>query len=376
MLIIALLIATIVPLIFLYVIYKLDLYGTGSFRIVLVCFAWGMAAFALAYYINTAFVNAGLITWDTVKRYFAPVAEEILKALILIYLVKRPNFTYFVDGAIYGFSIGVGFAIVENYSYVLGGTTSMLGVAIGRVLSTNLMHASASALIGIAVGYARFQRSWRLLLSLLVGVLFALALHLGFNNLVTRVSSGLLLLYAAAVGFGSAGVIALAIKRGLAEEKTWIEETLGEADRVTKGEAAVVHRITDMREILAPLAKRFGPEKASQIERFLMLQARLGILRKTLEKLQDEKMLRAVEAQMSDLRREMDDARRSVGAYCMLYLRHTIPEESSPLWGRLESAIQEKIAARPAGGGANLWSSLSQRTASTSAADGQDNASR
>lgn len=378
MLIIALLIATVVPLLFLYVIYKLDLYGTGSFRIVLVCFAWGMAAFALAYFINRTLLNAGLITLDTLRQYFAPVAEEILKALILIYLVRRPNFTYFVDGAIYGFSIGVGFAIVENYSYVMGNPTSMLGVAVGRVLSTNLMHASASALIGMAVGYARFQRSWRLLLSLFMGVLFAFVLHIGFNNLVTRVSSGLLLLlYAAVVGFGSAGVIALAIKRGLAEEKTWIEETLGEADRVTKGEAAVVHRITDMREILAPLARRFGPEKANQIERFLMLQARLGILRKTLEKLQDEKMLRAVETQMSDLRCEMDDARRSVGAYCMLYLRHTIPEESSPLWGRLESAIQEKITARSTtSGGANLWSSLSQRTVSPSATDGQDDASR
>ena len=80
-------------------------------------------------------------------------------------------------------------------------------------------------------------------------------------------------------------------------------------------------------------------------------------------------------AMEDDLRREMDNARRSVGAYCMLYLRHTIPEESSPLWGRLESAIQEKIAARPAGSGTNLWSSLSQRTASTSTGGGQDNAS-
>ena len=372
MLIIALLIATIVPLIFLYVIYKLDLYGTGSFRIVLACFVWGMVAFALAYFINTTARSAGLISLDTLRQYFAPVAEEILKALILIYLVRRPNFTYFVDGAIYGFAIGVGFAIVENYSYVLGNTTSMLGVAIGRVLSTNLMHASASALIGIAVGYARFHRSWRLLLSLLAGLLLALALHIGFNNLVTRVSSGLLLLYAAVVGFGSAGFIALAIRRGLAEEKTWIEETLGEADRVTKGEAAVVNRITDMREILAPLAKRFGPEKATQIERFLMLQARLGILRKTLEKLQDEKMVKAVEVQMGDLRREMDEARRSVGTYCMLYLRQIFPEESSPLWGSLESAIQEKIAARPASGGANLWSNLSQRTASTSTTEEKD----
>jgi len=373
MLIIAFLIAAAVPLVFLYAIYKLDLYGTGSFRVVLVCFVWGIVAFALAYFINVTARDAGLITGDVLRQYFAPVAEEILKALILLYLVRRPNFTYFVDGAVYGFSIGIGFAIVENYSYILGDPDASMGLAIGRVLSTNLMHASASALVGIGVGYARFHRSWRLLVSVLAGLLLAMALHVGFNNLVTRVESGWLLLYAAGVGFGSGGVIALAIRRGLAEEKAWIEETLGEADRVTKGEAAVVHRITDMRTILAPLKQRFGAEKVEQIETFLMLQARLGILRKTLEKLQDEKMRKAVEVQMGDLRHEMDEARRSVGTYCMLYLRHIFPEEASPLWGRLEATIQEKIAARPADSSMNLWSNLSQRAARPPAAGDQDN---
>ncbi|MBN1313046.1 MAG: PrsW family intramembrane metalloprotease [Anaerolineae bacterium] len=374
MLIVAFLIAIAVPLIFLYTIYKLDLYGTGSFQFVLVSFAWGMAAFALALFINVTAREAGLITGDTLRQYFAPVAEEILKALILIYLVRRPNFTYFVDGAVYGFSIGIGFAIVENYSYILNDPTASMGLAIGRVLSTNLMHASASALVGIAVGYARFHRFWRLLSSILTGLFLAMALHIGFNNLVTRIQSGLLLLYAAAVGFGSGGVITLAIRRGLAEEKAWIEETLGEADRVTKGEAAVVHRITDMRAILMPLKQRFGSEKVDQIETFLMLQARLGILRKTLDKLQDEKMVRAVEVQMDDLRREMDEARRSVGTYCMLYLRHIFPEESSPLWGRLEATIQERIAARPAGSGMNLWSDLGRRAARSPDAAGKDDA--
>lgn len=370
MLIIAFLIATAVPLVFLYAIYKLDLYGTGSFRVVLASFIWGMVAFALAYLVNVTTRNAGLITGDALRRYFAPVSEEILKALILIYLVRRPNFTYFVDGAVYGFAIGIGFAIVENYSYILGDTSGSMGLAVGRVLSTNLMHASASALIGIAVGYARFHRFWRFVVFVLIGLFLAVALHFGFNNLVTRIQSGFLLLYAAVVGFSSGGLIALAIRRGLAEEKVWIEETLGDADRVTKGEAAVVHRITDMRAILMPLEQRFGPDKVDQIETFLMLQARLGILRKTLEKLQDEKMVRAVEVQMDDLRSEMDDARRSVGTYCMLYLRHIFPEDASPLW----STIEDKIAAQPADSGINLWSNLDQRMAQPPEAAGKDDA--
>ena len=60
-----------------------------------------------------------------------------------------------------------------------------------------------------------------------------MALHLGFNNLVTRVNSGLLLIYAATTGITGLIVIAWSIRRGLQEEKAWIEEMLGEADRVT-----------------------------------------------------------------------------------------------------------------------------------------------
>jgi len=371
MLIVALAIATIVPLIFLYVIYTLDLYGTGSFRTIIVCFAWGGVAFGLAYVINSAMLDYHLVTNEIFERYSAPIIEETLKALILIYLVRRPNFTYFVDGAIYGFAAGMGFAIFENYFYLFGNPGAALGVGVGRVLSTNLIHATGSALIGIALGLARFQRSLgRAVLFLVVaGFLPAMGLHIAFNNLVTnnlvRVSGGLLLLCAALVGFSGAGVVGFLIKRGLAEAKGWIEETLGAADRVTTGEAAVVNRLANAQQILAPLAQTFGAEKAAQIERFLFIQAKLGIQRKTLEKLNDEKMRKAVEAQMAESRAEMDEARRSVGVYCMLYLRNIFPEEASPLWGRLETVIQERIAARPAGsGGLNLWANLDQRTAS------------
>jgi len=357
MLIIALIVATAVPLIFLYVVNKLDLYKTGAFRYIVFCFVWGGLAFTGANWINPAIVDFGMVSWENMVRFSAPIVEELLKALILIYLVRKMDFTYFVDGAIYGFSVGIGFAVIENYQYLIG-SSAALDLAISRVISTNLMHATASALVGIALGLSRFQRFSGRAVLLLLGWLSAMSVHIAFNNLVTRVSSGYLLLYAAISGFLGAVLIVIAIKRGLLEEKAWIEETLGEADRVTTGEAAVVHRLGDLQEILSPLAERFGPDKADQIESFLFLQARLGILRKTLEKLVDEKMKQNVEAQMVELRAEMDTARRSVGTYCMLYLRNIFPEEVSPLWNRLEKQIPEQTKS-----GASLWTSLGQRTA-------------
>ena len=152
---IALTIATLIPLAFLYAVYALDMYRTGAFRYVLYCILWGGAAYFLAYLINDTLVNNNLVSEDFLVRFSAPLAEETLKGLFLLYLIRRPNFTYFVDGAIYGFSCGIGFAIFENYEYVLGNPSTAVALAISRVLSTNLIHATGSALIGISLGIWR-----------------------------------------------------------------------------------------------------------------------------------------------------------------------------------------------------------------------------
>jgi RsiW-degrading membrane proteinase PrsW (M82 family) len=356
--ILALGIATFIPLIILYLIYTRDLYGTGAFRYIVLCFLWGWVAFAVAAFVNGWLIGDEIIDRLVVLRFIAPFEEEILKGLILIYLIRRPQFTYFVDGAIYGFAAGIGFAVIENFDYILGATSGHLDVAIGRVISTNLIHGAASAFVGIAFGLARFSRGSGRAVRVLAGLILAIAVHTGFNNLVTRVNSGLLLVYATVVGVTGVGVIWASIQRGLAEEKAWIEEKLGMADRVTASEAAVVHRIADVDEILKPLAMRFGEEKASQIEKFLFMQARLGILRKTLEKLQDENLLEATRQEMAQIQQEMDEYRRSVGAIPMMYLRSIFPEDDSPLWGSLEGVIERHIANQPASGGSGLWEKL------------------
>jgi RsiW-degrading membrane proteinase PrsW (M82 family) len=358
----AYLVAALIPLLSLWLIYKLDFYKTGEFPTILVSFAAGIGAFLLAAEANRLTIGQGWLPRMDVIRYSAPIIEEILKGLVLWYLVSRPKFTYFIEGAVYGFAAGVGFAIVENFEYIQSARDSGLMLALSRVISTNLIHAATTSILGIALALARFETGWpRRILGSLLGLLLAMLLHVGFNNMVTRVNSGLLLLYAAASGFISAGLIAYAIKRGLKTGKVWLEESLGMTDRVTRGEAAVVTRMESVDDILEPLAERFGDKKAAQIKEFLTRQARLGFLRKSVERLADERMKRATEEEIAKLVDQVDVARRKVGSYAMLYLRHTFPEDSSPLWGRLETLIQERVAARPASGGVNLWATLKSR---------------
>ena len=359
----AYLIALIIPSLSLWLIYKLDFYKTGEFRTILLCFITSLLAFLLAGQANRTIIGAGWLSRLDVIRYSAPILEEILKGLILWYLVSRPRFTYFVEGAVYGFAAGIGFAIVENFEYIQAAGNAGLMLAISRVISTNLIHAATTSVLGIFLGQARFEQNWlRRILVGLLGLLTAMALHVGFNNLVTRVDdNGLLLLYAAVCGLASAALIAYIIKRGLKTGKTWLEEKLGMGDRVTSNEAAVVVRMESVDDILKPLAERFGDKKANEIKDFLTKQARLGFLRKSVERLSDERMKRATEDEITKLRDQVDVARRKVGSYAMLFLRHTFPEDSSPLWGRLETLIQERAAARPASGGMNLWNTLKSK---------------
>lgn len=358
---IALAIATLIPLAVMIFIRSRNLYQTGSFSFALGSFAWGMIVFAFISFLNRSLINAGILTAIFVVQFFAPVMEELLKGGLFAYLSRKINFTYFVDGAIYGFTAGIGFAVVENYEYILGYTDAALSIAIGRVISTNLIHASGTALVGIAFGLARFHKGAKKWGTILGGYALAMALHVIFNNLVTRVSSGLLLLYAAAVGLFATVVIYRLIKSGLKQARAWIEEKLGAADRVTDSESKMVGRIQDAKELLAPLVELFGEQQAAKIHRFLLIQARLGIHRKNLDKFQDPAMIKETQDEMARLREEMDGIRREVGTYSMMTLRGIFPPDEGPLWGAMEGAIAARMQEpRPAGGG--LWGALGTAT--------------
>ena len=342
---ISLAIATLIPIAVLYGVHALDLYKTGTFRYVLISFISGILAYLAALVINRMLFRSGIVDYLVMIRYLAPIIEEILKAIVLLFLVRRHDFTYFIDGAIYGFSAGIGFAVVENFEYILGNPNAALSTAVTRVISTNLMHAAATATLGIVLALARFKRfSGRTAMTML-GFLLAFSIHMGFNNLVTRVQGNWVLLYAVIVGGGAAGFIALSIRRGLNDEKKWIESTLNITDHVVKEEITAIKKLDKIDRDLAPLAEIFGAKKASQIEQLLLLEARLGILKMTVQRLSDEKMRKGTEMQIAEIYQKMKQARREVGLYTMAFLRKTYLEPTCSIYKMMQVKIQQRLLA-------------------------------
>jgi RsiW-degrading membrane proteinase PrsW (M82 family) len=354
--VIAVIVAIAVPVIFLFMVRWLDLYASGSLKVVMCCLLWGMLAFWLALQANTAAL--GFVGMSLLVTLLAPLVEEVLKSLILVYTVRRADFTYFVDGAIYGFAAGTGFAVLENLHYLgQAGAAGSVGLAVSRAFTTALMHGSASALVGVALGRMRFGRGWSRIASLMVGWAAAIALHVTFNMLISANLGALALLPAMLIGLGGVALNAGLIFWGLRQERLWLRETLHGAVGVSAGESNVVQQLASLDELLAPVAEHFGAEKRRQVEAFLRLQARLGLKRKVQEQTTDPKLRAALDAQVGALRQEMDVLRRAVGLYCMAYVRSIVPPESEPIWARLDQAL----LAQQAASGRSLWSTLSDK---------------
>ncbi|TMH56268.1 MAG: PrsW family intramembrane metalloprotease, partial [Betaproteobacteria bacterium] len=113
---------------------------------------------------------------------WVPAGEEIFKSLVLLYLVRRGAMTSFVDGAVYGFASGIGFAIVENMLY-LSRVDVDTGVVIGttRAFLASVLHGSTSAIVGMAVGGFPLGRVKHPLLAWLIGLAVAIGIHTTFN---------------------------------------------------------------------------------------------------------------------------------------------------------------------------------------------------
>jgi RsiW-degrading membrane proteinase PrsW (M82 family) len=372
MLIVGGFVAILLPLLFLYIIYTFDLYSSSSFGTVLVCFGWGLVAFGFALALNTGIAELVLkgslgmepamaVTLSVVM--VAPVVEEVLKSLSLVYSARRPEFTYFVDGAIYGFAVGIGFSILENLWYLFhhGNAGQGLLLPVSRSFSAVLMHGTASALVGIAVGRFRYGRGPTRVLTTLLGWGAAIALHSAFNYIIEFWEGPDLLLGAVGLGVGGVILVVLFIRWGLAEEKKWIEETLGVGLRVTQTEKALVRELHDLEDFLQPIQERFGKKKTGQVEAFLLKQAQLGIKQKSSEKVADPHLRAQIQDQIQELQLEIDNLRRQVGVYCMTYVRSIFPPDFvNQLWFDLEQRVGESRQRQPQ---FDLWGKLASEAA-------------
>lgn len=158
-------------------------------------FAWGMFAWGVAAAFGSSFGHllGGWPLAPLLLIFLTALTEESSKFLAAYTAVTEPDFDEPMDGLVYAVTAALGFALMENVTYILG-FGGDIGAFAGRALITTLAHALFSAPQGYALGQlhelcGRVPRA-ALRGRLLRGFLVSVALHFTFNTLLDNEPGG------------------------------------------------------------------------------------------------------------------------------------------------------------------------------------------
>jgi hypothetical protein len=140
------------------------------------CAAW------IAYWITSLLLPATQMETRTYSRYIAPVLEESIKAIYVLYLIQSKRIGFMVDAAIYGFALGAGFACIENIYYLQALNNPNLLLWVVRGFGTAIMHGGTMAIFGILAKNLsdRFPHKHVLMIMSPLGI--AILIHSFFNH--------------------------------------------------------------------------------------------------------------------------------------------------------------------------------------------------
>ncbi len=329
-----------IPLIFLYIIWAIDLYATAQLRLVSLGVGWGVVSFGVAYGIQATMLDAGFLTETQLRLLSAPVLEELLKAFFLVGLAEQMRLRYAVDGAAYGFAVGTGFAISENIATILNHPELGISIAVVRVLSTSLMHAYTGALMGAILGRNVYMVPRARLVGLGMGLASSIILHATYNALVMMIAGRALIVVAITVGLSGTLLLSLLIRRSLYIEAQAISVAL--TRQLTAGELSALRRPEQLADILVQYMPTLGKSRINAIRQFIALQAEYGLLNKTLHQNQRPRMQSLLQDQLRQVEDHLGNSRQQMGLYTWVWLRTVLPSEESPLWQQLSSDVAQE----------------------------------
>ena len=200
------------PAIYLAWMWKTDRYEREPRTYLFTVFAMGFFTAIPAYVMNS------YITGPLIGGLSAPVVEEVLKGLCVLWMARKEEFNDAMDGIVYGFAAGMGFAAAENFFYIIAQYEGNLILAILRVFLWGFGHGLYTAMTGRWLGKMKVLTGIVKRRFLVPGLLVAVAMHYIYNE----VAGAFIPILGNIVWEITALLIVLAaVRQALAEERLW-----------------------------------------------------------------------------------------------------------------------------------------------------------
>lgn len=313
--------------VFLVILVLLDSYKLVRPRTVAWLLAFGCASALLAMVANPRLQSAWGLELRTLVRYAGPFVEEVLKGSAVVYALLRRRIGFLVDAAIWGFTVGAGFAAVENVSYFLVLAKPEVAIWMVRGFGTAVMHGGTTALFAVLSMYLSDRNGKTAPWTLLPGFALAVLIHSAYNHFYLAPGlSALTLLVVLPVLF-------LAVYQA-SERSTrdWLgagfdndQELLGV---IYRGEVSE----TRIGAYLENLKEHFAPEIVVDMLCLIRLHLELSIKAKGALLLQEAGLEPPADPEVESHFKELRYLEKSVGKTGLVALRPIFHTSSRDLW--------------------------------------------
>ena len=312
---------------FLGALVLIDSYKLVALRAILLSVGAGVVAALASYGVNVVLRPALDLDFTRYSRYVAPVVEETLKASFVVYLLLRHKVGFVVDGAIHGFGIGTGFALLENLYYLNVNPDATPWSWIVRGFGTAIMHGGATAIVAM-VSTALHNRldAFRLYL-LLPGLVVAAVLHSLYNHFLLHplLATALILLV---VPYLSVAVF----RRSERETTAWLGAGFDTDQELLRAVRAGQVSGTPVGRYLTTVRSRFAPEVLVDMLCLLRLRAELAIRAKGILMMREAGFEPVPDPTLKEKFDELRYLENSIGKTGLLALHPFLHTSTRDLW--------------------------------------------
>jgi RsiW-degrading membrane proteinase PrsW (M82 family) len=164
-------------------------------------FLWGATiSGVVAGTVNSIVFALSSENWAAVVS--APLSEEIMKTLGIVWALRRKEIDGVMDGVVYAGWVALGFAVVENFLYFSDAADQdvLVETVIARGLLTPFAHPLFTVWSGLAIGWA-VSRNKNAAGQLVWGLPVAIGLHAAWNGSLTLAEDNEIILLVALPAF-------------------------------------------------------------------------------------------------------------------------------------------------------------------------------